>query len=126
VKEIIKTNDAPEAIGPYSQGIISNGFIFLSGQIPIDPKTGNILKGSIAEQTRLVLNNIKALLKAANSSLGSVIKTTVYLADINRFAEMNQVYGEFFLPPYPARATVEVKRLPKDVDIEIDVVAVKG
>ncbi|HBO84097.1 MAG TPA: reactive intermediate/imine deaminase, partial [Deltaproteobacteria bacterium] len=120
VKKVIKTNNAPQAIGHYSQAVIANGFIFLSGQIPIDPKSGNIIKGSIAEQTRLVLNNIKAILEAADVSLAGVVKTTVYLTDINKFAEMNQIYGEFFTPPYPARATVEVKALPKGVDIEID------
>jgi len=124
VKKVIKTNNAPQAIGHYSQAVIANGFIFLSGQIPIDPKSGNIIKGSIAEQTRLVLNNIKAILEAADVSLAGVVKTTVYLTDINKFAEMNQIYGEFFTPPYPARATVEVKALPKGVDIEIDAVAV--
>src|SRR3989338_11572207 len=124
VKKAIKTNNAPQAIGHYSQAVIANGFIFLSGQIPIDPKSGNIIKGSIAEQTRLVLNNIKAILEAADVSLAGVVKTTVYLTDINKFAEMNQIYGEFFTPPYPARATVEVKALPKGVDIEIDAVAV--
>ncbi|MBI5894406.1 MAG: RidA family protein [Deltaproteobacteria bacterium] len=124
MKEIIKTNNAPEAIGPYSQGIIANGFIFLSGQIPIDPMTGDVLKGTIAEQTRLVLTNIKAILEAAGLNFNNVVKTTVYLTDIDKFAEMNQVYGEFFKPPYPARAAVEVSRLPKGVDIEIDAVAV--
>ncbi|OGP30370.1 MAG: reactive intermediate/imine deaminase [Deltaproteobacteria bacterium GWC2_42_11] len=124
MKKVIKTNNAPQAIGHYSQAVIANGFIFLSGQIPIDPKSGNIIKGSIAEQTRLVLNNIKAILEAADVSLAGVVKTTVYLTDINKFAEMNQIYGEFFTPPYPARATVEVKALPKGVDIEIDAVAV--
>ncbi len=124
MKEIVKTNNAPEAIGPYSQGIIANGFVFLSGQIPINPMTGDVLKGTIAEQTRLVLTNIKAILEAAGLNFNNVVKTTVYLTDIDKFGEMNQVYGEFFKPPYPARATVEVSRLPKGVDIEIDAVAV--
>lgn len=123
MKEIVKTNNAPEAIGPYSQAVKANGFLFLSGQIPIDPKTGDVLKGTIAEQTRLVLTNIKAILEAAGLNLENVVKATVYLADINKFTEMNQVYGEFFKPPYPARATVEVNKLPKGADIEIDAVA---
>lgn len=122
--KIIQTNNAPKAIGPYSQGVSANGFIFLSGQIPINPATGEIVKGNIDEQTRVVLNNIKAILDAGGSSLSHVIKTTVYLTDINKFSEMNSVYGEFFKEPYPARAAIEVSKLPKGVDVEIDVIAV--
>ncbi|MBI5681857.1 MAG: RidA family protein [Deltaproteobacteria bacterium] len=126
MKKIIRTDNAPAAIGPYSQGVIANGFIFLSGQIPIDHESGEVFKGTIAEQTRLVLRNIEAILNAGNSSLGDVVKTTVYITDINRFSEMNSVYGEFFKEPYPARATIEVSKLPKGVDVEIDVIAVNS
>lgn len=124
MKKAVTTKKAPAAIGPYSQGVIANNFIFLSGQIPIDSEKGGVLKGTIAEQTRLVLKNIEAILHESNSSLAHVVKTTVYITDINRFSEMNSAYGEFFKEPYPARATVEVSNLPKGVDIEIDVIAV--
>lgn len=122
-KEIIATGMAPKAIGPYSQAVKANGFVFVSGQIPIDPDTNDIIKGDIAEQTRLVLKNIKNILEAAGLSLNDVIKTTVYLNDIKKFGDMNQVYSEFFTAFFPARATVEVSNLPKGVDVEIDVIA---
>jgi len=123
MREEVKTEKAPKAIGPYSQAIIANGFIFASGQIPIIPASGELKTGTIEEQTRQVLNNLKVVLEAARSSLNKVVKSTVYLQDVNDFSRMNQVYSEFFKPPYPARATVQVARLPKDAKIEIEVVA---
>ncbi len=124
MKVVIATDNAPKAIGPYSQAVRANGFVFVSGQIPIDPTTNEVVKGDIAEQTRQVLNNIKAILEASGATLHDVVKTTVYLKDLNKFGNMNQVYGEFFTTPFPARATVEVSNLPKGVDVEIDAVAV--
>lgn len=123
-KEMISTDKAPKAIGPYSQAVKTNGLIFVSGQIPIDPDTNDVIKGTIAEQTRQVLKNIGSILDAAGSNFQHVIKTTVYLIDLKEFGDMNQVYGEFFTAPFPARATVAVSSLPKGADIEIDAVAV--
>ena len=123
MKKEIKTEKAPQAIGPYSQAIEANGFVFASGQIAIDPSTGELSKGTIEEQTRLVLNNLKAVLEAAGTSLDNVVKCTVFLQDMNDFSKMNAVYGEFFKPPYPARAAVQVARLPKDVKVEIKAIA---
>jgi 2-iminobutanoate/2-iminopropanoate deaminase len=123
MKKEVKTDKAPKAIGPYSQGIIANGLVFVSGQIAINPQTGELNTGGIEEQTRLVLNNMKAVLEAAGSSLDKVIKCTVFLDDMNNFTLMNGVYGEFFTAPYPARAAVEVARLPKDVKVEIEAIA---
>jgi 2-iminobutanoate/2-iminopropanoate deaminase len=125
MKKEIKTEKAPKAIGPYSQAIEANGFIFASGQIPLNPSTGELNTGTIEEQTRLVLNNLKAVLEAGGSSLDKAVKCTVFLQDMNDFSKMNAVYSEFFKPPYPARAAVQVARLPKDVRIEIEAVAVK-
>ena len=125
MKKEIKTEKAPKAIGPYSQAIEANGFIFASGQIPIDPSSGELMTGSIEEQTRLVLNNLKAVLEAAGSSLDKAVKCTVFLHDMNDFSRMNSVYSEFFKPPYPARAAVQVARLPKDVKVEIEAIATK-
>lgn len=125
MKKEIKTEKAPKAIGPYSQAIEANGFVFASGQIAIDPSTGELMMGSIEEQTRLVLNNLKAVLEAAGSTFDKVVKCTVFLQDMNDFGKMNGVYGEFFKPPYPARAAVQVARLPKDVKVEIEAIAVK-
>ncbi len=125
MKKEIKTEKAPKAIGPYSQAIEANGFIFCSGQIPIDPSTGDLNTGTIEDQTRLVLNNLKAVLDAAGSSLDKAVKCTVFLQDMNDFSRMNSIYGEFFKPPFPARATVQVARLPRDVRVEIEVTAVK-
>jgi 2-iminobutanoate/2-iminopropanoate deaminase len=119
----IQTDRAPQAIGPYSQAIKANGFIFASGQIPLDPATMQIVEGGIEEQTERVLNNLKAVLEAAGSSLDRVVKTTVYLADMNEFAAMNEIYARYFGATKPARATVQVARLPRDVRVEIDVVA---
>ena len=121
--ETIKTDRAPEAIGPYSQAIKANGFIFASGQIPLDPATMQIVEGGIEEQTLRVLENLKAVLEAAGSSLDRVIKTTVYLADLGEFAVMNVIYEKYFGEIKPARATVQVARLPRDVKIEIDLIA---
>lgn len=125
-KEIVSTAKAPQAIGPYSQAVRAGGFVFCSGQIPLDPATMTIVEGGIAIQTRRVLQNLSEVLAAAGSSLDRVVKTTVFLKDMNMFAEMNAVYGEFFKSEPPARATVEVARLPKDVLVEIEVVALCG
>ncbi len=125
MKKEIKTQNAPAAIGPYSQAIEANGFIFVSGQIAIDPSTGDLSTGDVEEQTRLVLTNLNSVLEAAGSSLENVVKCTVFLQDMNDFSKMNAVYDEFFNAPYPARAAVEVARLPKDVKVEIEAIAVK-
>jgi 2-iminobutanoate/2-iminopropanoate deaminase len=122
-KKQVQTDKAPKAIGPYSQGIVANGFVFASGQIPIDPATGELNTGTIEEQTRQVLKNLGAVLEAAGSSYENVVKATVFLQDMNDFGKMNAVYGEFFTPPHPARAAVQVARLPRDVKIEIEAVA---
>ena len=124
MKQEVKTEKAPKAIGPYSQGIIANEFVFASGQIPLDPATGELNTGTIEEQTRLVLKNIGAVLEAAGSSYDHVVKCTVFLQDMNEFSRMNQVYAEFFKPPFPARAAVQVARLPRDVKVEIEAIAI--
>jgi len=124
MKREIQTPDAPKAIGPYSQGIVANGFVFCSGQIPLVPETGEILLGSVEDQTRQVLKNLKAILEAAGSSTDRVVKCIVFLQDMNDFQAMNKVYGEFFKPPFPARAAVQVARLPRDVKVEIEAIAV--
>jgi len=124
MKDIVNTDKAPKAIGPYSQAVKANGFIFVSGQIPIDPDTCAIVKEDIAEQTIRVIKNIKNILESAGSGLEYVVKTTVYLRDLKKFDDMNRVYGGFFTSLFPARATVEVSNLPKGVDIEIDAVAI--
>ena len=121
----ISTTKAPGAIGPYSQGIQIGEFIYTSGQIPIDPATGAFAEGGIKEQTRQSLQNIQAILEEAGSSMDKVVKTTVFLADMNDFADMNSVYAEFFSEPYPARSAVAVKTLPKNALVEIEVVATK-
>ena len=123
VKERIQTDNAPQAIGPYSQAVKAGGFVFASGQIPLDPATMQVVEGGIREQTERVMRNLAAVLEAAGSGLDRAVKTTVYLADMNEFAAMNEVYGSFFTDVPPARATVEVKRLPRDVRVEIDVIA---
>ncbi|MGA2532064.1 MAG: RidA family protein [Candidatus Aminicenantales bacterium] len=122
-KKQVQTDKAPKAIGPYSQGIVANGFVFVSGQIPIDPASGELNTGTIEEQTRQVLKNLGAVLEAAGSSYENVVKATVFLQDMNDFGKMNAVYGEFIKPPHPARAAVQVARLPRDVKIEIEAVA---
>jgi 2-iminobutanoate/2-iminopropanoate deaminase len=119
----VSTPQAPQAIGPYSQAIKAGDLLFVSGQIPLDPSTGQIVDGGIGPQTERVLTSIGAILKAAGSSYDQVVRCTVFLADMNEFAEMNEVYGRFFTAPAPARATVQVARLPRDVRVEIDVIA---
>ena len=123
--KIISTTKAPAAIGPYSQAIEVNGFVYASGQIPIDPATGQFVEGGIKEQTRQSLTNAQNILKEAGTDLSHVVKTTVYLSDIANFAPMNEVYAEFFTEPYPARSAVAVKDLPKGALVEIEVLAAK-
>lgn len=123
MRDIIATKDAPQAIGPYSQAIKANGLIFTSGQIAIDPATQQVVSGDIAAQTERVLRNLSEILEAAGSGLGKVVRSTVFLKNMNDFAAMNQVYGKYFSSAPPARSTVEVARLPKDVLVEIDVIA---
>jgi 2-iminobutanoate/2-iminopropanoate deaminase len=123
VRQAVTTSSAPKAIGPYSQAIRAGSLLFVSGQVPIDPETGNLVEGDIAAQTRRVFDNIGAILKAAHGTFDQVVRTTVYLADMNDFAAMNEVYGTYFSSPAPARATVQVARLPKDARVEIDVIA---
>ncbi len=123
-KTIIATPNAPQAIGPYSQAVVHNGLVFVSGQIPIDPKSNIIPAGlTVEQQTRRVLDNLKAVLEAAGSSLDQVLKTTIYLKDMGTFNDVNMIYGQYFTSNWPARATVEVARLPKDVLVEIDAIA---
>ena len=126
MRQVIATNDGPKAIGPYSQAIKANGFVFLSGQIPLDPATQQLISGDITEQTNRVLQNISGILAAAGSSVAQVVKTTVFLKNMSEFAAMNEVYGRYFSGNPPARSTVEVARLPKDVLVEIDVIALTG
>lgn len=125
MKKEIKSENAPAALGSYSQAIEANGFIFVSGQIALDPATGELNMGGIGEQTRIVLNNVKAVLEAAGSSMDQAVKCTVFLQDMNDFAEMNTAYTEYFDSPFPARVAVQIARLPKDVKVEIDAIAVK-
>jgi len=126
MKRVIATDQAPKAIGPYSQAIVWNGMAFLSGQIPLDPATGQIVEGDVAVQTGRVLENLKAVLEAAGSSFDKVLKTTVFLKDMDDFPSMNEVYGRYFAMEPPARATVEAARLPRDVKVEIECVAAVG
>jgi 2-iminobutanoate/2-iminopropanoate deaminase len=122
---VVRTPDAPGAIGPYNQAIVTpQGLVFTAGQIPLDPASGNIVPGGIIEQTTRVLENIAAILAAAGAGMGDVVKTTVFLADMNDFAAMNGVYARYFPTDPPARSTVEVARLPKDVRVEIEVIAI--
>lgn len=123
MNEVISTNDAPGAIGPYSQAIKAGGLVFCSGQIPIDTATGEFLSDEVGEQTEQVLKNLSAVLKAAGTNLENVVKTTVFLADMNDFAAMNEVYGRYFSSNKPARATVQAARLPRDARVEIECVA---
>lgn len=123
MKEIIQTEHAPNAIGPYSQAVKANGLVFASGQIPIDPETGQFVAGGIVEQTEQVLKNLAAVLEAAGSGLDRIVKTTVFLADMQEFVAMNEVYGRFFKETPPARATVEAARLPRDARVEIEAIA---
>lgn len=122
-KKVVYTDKAPKPIGPYSQAIIAGNFVFVAGQIPIDPETGEIVQGGIEEQTRRVLENIKAILEAAGSSLDKVVRVQVFLADLKLFKKFNKVYAEYFKENPPARVTVEVSSLPKGVLLEVDVIA---
>ncbi len=126
MKKVIATDRAPKAIGPYSQAIVANGLAFLSGQIPLDPATNQMVEGPIEVQTERVLENLKGLLEACGSSLDRVVKTTVFLKDMGEFAKMNEVYGRYFTADPPARATVEAARLPRDVKVEIECIALVG
>ncbi len=128
MKEVVKTTQAPAAIGPYSQGIkISSGtLLFTAGQVPLDPATGQMSEGDIKVQTRRVLENVKAILTAAGTSLANVVKTTVFLTDLSEFAAMNEVYGEYFAQNPPARSTVEVRALPRGARVEIETIAIAG
>ena len=124
-KSVVLTKNAPVPIGPYNQGIIADGsMLFTAGQVAIDPATGQVVQGDIKTQTRQVMKNIQAILEQGGTSLNSVVKTTVFLKDMNEFAAMNEVYGEFFKENPPARSTIEVARLPKDVKVEIEAIAV--
>lgn len=123
MRQAVTTALAPKAIGPYSQGIRAGSLLFLSGQVPIDPATGELVKGDIAAQTHRVFQNLGEILKAAGASFNDVVRTTVYLADMNDFGAMNEVYGSYFSAPAPARATVQAARLPKDARVEIDLIA---
>jgi 2-iminobutanoate/2-iminopropanoate deaminase len=125
MRSVISTKDAPQAIGPYSQAIKANGFIFTSGQVAIDPANQQVISGDIAAQTDRVLRNVSEILEAAGSGLGKVVKTIVFLKNMNDFAAMNAVYGKYFSSAPPARSTVEVARLPKDVLVEIEVIALE-
>ncbi len=122
----ISTQNAPAAIGPYSQAIEVNGFVYASGQLPIDPATGAFPEGGVKEQTRQSLLNVKAILEEAGLALSNVVKTTVYLADMGDFAAMNEVYSQFFTQPFPARSAIAVKALPKGALVEVEVVAARG
>lgn len=122
--KVVATDTAPKAIGPYSQAIVANGMVFVSGQIPIDPASGNLVEGSISDQTKQVMSNLAAILEAAGADFSKVVKTTVYLKDMGDFTEMNEVYGSHFPDHKPARATVQVAKLPREVAVEIDCIAV--
>jgi 2-iminobutanoate/2-iminopropanoate deaminase len=126
MREIVSTESAPKAIGPYSQAVRHNGLVYLSGQIPLDPATGQVVDGDIEAQTKRVLENLRAVLEASGSSLQNVLKTTVFLKDMGDFPRMNTIYADYFQSNPPARATVEVARLPRDVRVEIDCIAAAG
>lgn len=123
MKDVISTDKGPKAIGPYSQAIRANGFVFTAGQVAFDPATGQVVDGDVAKQTARVLDNLKAILEAAGSSLDKAVKATVFLKDMNDFVAMNEVYARYFAHQPPARSTVEVARLPRDVRVEIDLIA---
>jgi 2-iminobutanoate/2-iminopropanoate deaminase len=125
MRQVIATNDAPKAIGPYSQAIRANSFIFVSGQTPIDPATQQLVSGTVGEQTERVLRNIEAILKQAGSSMAKIVRCGVFLKDMNDFGAMNEVYAKFFPNDPPARSTVQAARLPKDCQVEIDAIAVE-
>jgi len=124
MKQEIITANAPKAIGPYSQGIIANGFVFASGQIPLDPATGELNIRSVEEQAHLALTNLKAVIEASGSSMDLVVKCTVFLQNMDDYGAVNAIYGEYFKSPYPARAAIQVARLPKDVKVEIEAIAI--
>ena len=124
MKKAISTDSAPKAIGPYSQAVVAKGVAYLSGQIPLDPATNQLIEGGIAEQTERVLENLKAVLEASGASLATVVKTTVFLKDMGEFQAMNEVYGRYFTDNAPARATVQAAKLPRDVSVEIDAIAI--
>jgi 2-iminobutanoate/2-iminopropanoate deaminase len=126
MKKIVSTDRAPRAIGPYSQAVVFSGVAYLSGQIPLDPDSGQVVQGDIAAQTERALENIKAVLEAAGASLSSVLKTTVYLKDMADFSTMNEVYGRYFPVNPPARSTIQAAKLPRDAMVEIDAIAVVG
>lgn len=126
MKQTIATQAAPKAIGPYSQAVIYNGLVYLSGQIPLDPESGHVVEGGIAAQTTRVLENIKAVLEACGTTLQAVLKTTVFMKDLGEFTQMNEVYARYFNDKPPARSTVEVARLPRDARVEIDCIAIAG
>lgn len=125
MKEIVATQNAPKAIGPYSQAIRSNGMLFLSGQIPLDPQTGELVSGSIELQTKRVLDNLKGVLEAAGLTLEHVVKTTVFLKSLSDFPQMNEIYAKYFGQNPPARSTIEVARLPRDAQVEIEAIALE-
>ena len=124
MKQAISTANAPAALGPYSQAIQAGNLLFLSGQVPIDPATGSVVEGGIREQARQSLTNLKAILNEAGTNMGAVVKTTVFLKNMDDFAAMNEVYAQFFQQPYPARSAVQVAKLPKDVLVEVEAIAV--
>jgi 2-iminobutanoate/2-iminopropanoate deaminase len=126
VRQAVSSDRAPAPVGPYSQAVKAGGLVFCSGQIPLDPRTGELVAGDIGEQTRQVLHNLGAVLEAAGAAYADVVRITVYLADLADFAAMNAVYGEFFVLPAPARTTVQAARLPRDARVEIDAIAVLG
>ena len=123
MKQASSTSNAPAALGPYSQAVQVGNFLFLSGQVPIDPATGSVVEGGIQEQARQSLTNLKAILNEAGTNMGAVVKTTVFLKSMDDFAAMNEVYAQFFQQPYPARSAVQVAKLPKDVLVEIEAIA---
>lgn len=125
MREIIKTKNAPEAIGPYSQAVAVGDYVFTSGMIPINPQTGNLVEGGVKEQATQVLQNVKSLLEASGSSMDKVVKTTVFIKNMNDFATINEIYKTFFTSDFPARSCVEVARLPKDVLLEMEAIAIK-
>lgn len=124
MKQAISTSNAPAALGPYSQAVQVGNLMFLSGQVPIDPATGSVVEGGIQEQARQSLTNLKAILNEAGTNMGAVVKTTVFLKSMDDFAAMNEVYAQFFQQPYPARSAVQVAKLPKDVLVEVEAIAV--
>ncbi|WP_316810402.1 RidA family protein [Pedobacter heparinus] len=126
MKKIINTTNAPAPIGPYNQATLAGGFLFLSGQIAINPASGELVQSSVSEETHQVMRNIKAVLLEASYGFGDVVKTTIFLADMNLFAEVNEIYGSYFETDFPARETVAVKGLPKGVNVEISITAFKG